>query len=97
MPEKKSENESKAPEVKPLEASIGVAEEAVEVAPEPVKNEKNVIFVGPGDAPEAIFGVKRFLDLPSSEEQKEGFYYERATELIRASRFHKRFVKKGEK
>jgi len=63
---------------------------------------KNVIFVGRDsngnkrDAPTAIHGVTKFLDLPDPEVQVKGFYYERANELIRAfPKSYKSFIEKG--
>jgi hypothetical protein len=42
-------------------------------------------------------GVMVFNDLPSDEQQRSGFYYPRAAELIRAfPNSFKRFVKKGD-
>lgn len=69
----------------------------------------NVIFIGKRRDSEGkkvpsltapaqlINGPTIFSDLPSSEEQAEGFYYENAAELCRAfPGLYKRLVKKGE-
>lgn len=68
----------------------------------------NIVFVGVRhrngkeerlkEAPETLIsGPERFCDLPNSEKQLEGFYYERAAELCRAfPGLYKPFIKKGE-
>lgn len=50
------------------------------------------------EAPRSLIsGPDAFSDLPSSEEQLKGFYYERAAELCRAfPGLYKRLIKKGE-
>jgi hypothetical protein len=72
------------------------------------EHEPNVIYVRERsrlgtviDAPAPTWrrsGVIIFDDLPGDEEQRAGFYYPRAAELIRAfPNSFKRFVKKGDK
>lgn len=70
--------------------------------------EPNVIFVGTRrvqgkkvrseTAPQILIdGARKFEDLPPSEEQVKGFYYERAAELCRAfPGLYKRFKNKGD-
>lgn len=68
----------------------------------------NVIFIGTRkrhgkeerlqEAPKKLIsGPDTFKGLPSSEQQLEGFYYEKAAELCRAfPGLYKRIIKKGE-
>ena len=74
----------------------------------PATGEPNVIFIATRrrngeeerltEAPtHLINGPTEFADLPSSDEQLKGFYYERAAELCRAfPGLYKPLVKKGE-
>lgn len=75
---------------------------------DPVDTSPNVKFIGTRqrngveerltEAPDnLISGPDIFDNLPSSEEQIDGFYYERAAELCRAfPGLYKRIIKKGE-
>lgn len=75
---------------------------------EPVDTSPNVIFIGTRrrhgeeerleEAPATLIsGPTTFDGLPSSKEQLEGFYYEKAAELCRAfPGLYKRIIKKGE-
>lgn len=76
----------------PVADSIASSEVAKDATPE-----KNVIFVGKTEAPTwRRSGPDIFNDLPDSDTQKKGFYYERARLLIRAfPREFKAMVRKG--
>lgn len=75
---------------------------------QPVDVSPNVIFIGKRrrngkeepltEAPKKLIsGPHTFKKLPSSEEQLEGFYYEKAAELCRAfPGLYKQIIKKGE-
>ncbi len=87
-----------------------VDEDEVKPPEPPAKTDgaPNIIFIGTRrvhgeeerlkEAPSQIIsGPSTFSDLPSSEEQLKGFYYERAAELCRAfPGLYKRLIKKGE-
>lgn len=63
-----------------------------------VVNEKNIIFVVKGrEASREIRTHNKLISLPSSDEQKRGFYHEDAKIIIETfPDFYKAFVKKGE-
>lgn len=75
---------------------------------DPVDTSPNVKFIGTRtrnskeerltEAPKSLrSGPTVFENLPSNEEQIEGFYYEKAAELCRAfPSLYKRIIKKGE-
>jgi hypothetical protein len=59
--------------------------------------ERNVVFVGKGDAPTSIHGAFK-ADLPDSDTQKRGFYHEKAREIIaHFPKMYKKFARKGDK
>ncbi len=57
--------------------------------------ERNIIFVGKGEPATAYYGTFR-VELPDAETQKQGFYHERAREIIsQFPRKYKKFIRKG--
>lgn len=107
----KPEDDLEKPEdtLKLEKASEGKAGEEDETQEKPpVDTSPNVIFIGTRrrngenerleEAPASLIsGPSTFDDLPDSETQLDGFYYERAAELCRAfPGLYKRLIKKGE-